>query len=63
LSARLDAAEAARRLADANLGLARLVVAAWREDETEPHAVHQELFARGSLTCCIRAAPVRSRSR
>lgn len=47
LSTRLDTGDAARRLAGAELGLGRLVVAAWRDEESERRAVHQELFARG----------------
>jgi PucR family transcriptional regulator, purine catabolism regulatory protein len=46
-SASLDSADAARRLSAANLSHGRLLVAAWREEESAPHAVHEELFARG----------------
>ncbi|MGH2881971.1 MAG: PucR family transcriptional regulator, partial [Solirubrobacteraceae bacterium] len=47
LTVRLDAAEAATRLAAANLSFGSLVVAAWRDEPSGPRAVHQELFARG----------------
>lgn len=47
LSVRLDTADALGRLASVNLKTDRLVVAAWRDEECERHAVHQELFARG----------------
>jgi purine catabolism regulatory family protein/PucR-like helix-turn-helix protein len=57
LSASLGAADAANRLAAANLSLGRLVVAAWRDGESEPRGVHQELFARGIPHLLRRGGP------